>query len=89
MRELLKLEHDEYDFEELIVGTIDQEKMNSLFDRSITSDQYFSFFRQFMDPSLSIEKDLGKWKKLKFLGLEGPNSEEEIPNNVKQEVRLW
>lgn len=42
-----------------------------------------------MDDDLNIEKDLGKWNKLKFLGLEGPSEEMAIPNNVKQEVKLW
>jgi hypothetical protein len=37
-----------------------------------------------MSENLSIEKDLGKWNKLKFLGLEGPSEEQSIPNNVKQ-----
>jgi len=35
------------------------------------------------------EKDLGKWNKIKFLGLEGINSDSPIPNNVKQEIKLW
>ena len=35
------------------------------------------------------EKDLGKWNKIKFLGLEGVNKETMIPNNVRQEVKLW
>lgn len=34
-------------------------------------------------------KDLGKWKKLKYIGLEGPSEESNIPNNVRQEVKLW
>lgn len=37
-----------------------------------------------MEKGLAVEKDLGKWKKLKFMGLEGPNDDETIPNNVKQ-----
>jgi len=37
----------------------------------------------------SNEKDLGKWNKIKFLGLEGINNDSSIPNNVKQEVKLW
>jgi hypothetical protein len=35
------------------------------------------------------EKDLGKWNKIKFLGLEGTSSDSAIPNNVKQEIKLW
>lgn len=42
-----------------------------------------------MTADLKIEKDLGKWNKLKFLGLEGPEQEMMIPNNVKQELKLW
>jgi len=32
---------------------------------------------------------LGKWNKIHFLGLEGPSEELMIPNNVKQELKLW
>ena len=42
-----------------------------------------------MQKNISVEKDLGKWNKIKFLGLEGINNESSIPNNVKQEVKLW
>ena len=42
-----------------------------------------------MEKSHKIEeKDLGKWNKIKFLGLEGINSESAVPNNVKQEITL-
>ncbi len=43
-----------------------------------------------MEKSHKIEeKDLGKWNKIKFLGLEGISSDSAIPNNVKQEIKLW
>jgi hypothetical protein len=89
MRLLLELEHEEYNFEELIVGSITPGKMAEVFDCRITVADYLSFFRGYMVGDLSIEKDLGKWNKIHFLGLEGPAEEKMIPNNVKQELKLW
>mgnify|MGYP001126802671 CR=1 FL=1 len=64
--------------------------MIALFKRGITSNQFFNFFEQYMEKSHKLhEKDLGKWNKIKFLGLEGINSDSPIPNNVKQEIKLW
>jgi hypothetical protein len=31
-----------------------------------------------------LHKDLGKWRKIKFIGLEGPSEESNIPSNIKQ-----
>jgi hypothetical protein len=64
--------------------------MQSLFEKNINSEQFFNFFEQYMDQvKKEEEKDLGKWNKIKFLGLEGVNKETMIPNNVRQEVKLW
>lgn len=74
----------------MIVGSITKEKVTNLFKKGITSSQFFDFFEQYMEKSQKIEeKDLGKWNKIKFLGLEGINAESPIPNNVKQEIKLW
>lgn len=89
MRLLLELEHEEYRFEELIVGSITEPRMREVFDCRITVADYLSFFRSYMVGDLSIEKDLGKWNKIHFLGLVGPVEEKMIPNNVKQELKLW
>ncbi len=49
--------------------------MLNLFNKGISSSQYFDFFEQYMEKSDKIQqKDLGKWNKIKFLGLEGINS---------------
>jgi len=55
----------------------------------IKTHEYFDFFKQYTDEAVSKPKDLGKWKKLKYIGLEGPSEESNIPNNIKQEVKLW
>lgn len=89
MRLLVRLEHEEYNFEELIVGEIAEPKMREIFESRISVADYLSFFRGYMFGDLSIEKELGKWNKIYFLGLEGPAEERMIPNNVKQELKLW
>ena len=38
---------------------------------------------------LSVERELGRWNKIRYLGLEGPSEEKAIPNNVRQELKLW
>ena len=59
--------------------------MKNLFRRRISSDQFFDFFEQYMEKkNKDTEKDLGKWNKIKFLGLEGISSQSSIPNNVRQ-----
>ena len=60
-----------------------------MFREGIKSTDYFNFFKQYIDAGASLEKDLGSWSKLKFLGLEGPGDESVIPNNVRQEIKLW
>ena len=32
---------------------------------------------------------MGKWNKLKFLGMDGPSDDGMIPSNIRQEVELW
>ncbi len=71
------------------MGAITPAKMAEVFDCRITVGDYLSFFRNYMFGDLSIEKDLGKWNKIYFLGLEGPAEEKMVPNNVKQELKLW
>jgi hypothetical protein len=36
-----------------------------------------------------VEKDLGKWNKIGFLKLDHGNECPSIPNNIKQELKLW
>ena len=76
MKELVELEHAEYDMEGLIVGAITHDKMKKIFKEKIDTIQFFNFFKRYMKHKESLEKDLGKWKKLKFLGLEEPNEDE-------------
>ena len=71
------------------MGKITEEKMREIFSKGIKSSDFFNFFKQYIDDATSLEKDLGKWKKIKYLGLEGPADESVIPNNIKQEVKLW
>lgn len=89
LRSLLEIDMDDYNFEELIVGTITKQKMIEIFSASIGVNEFLSFFKNYMFGNLSIEKDLGKWNKIHYLGLEGPNEDLMIPNNVKQELKLW
>lgn len=89
MKMLVELEHEQHKFRELIVGSITRNRMNEVFQCRISVSDYLSFFRAYMFGDLSIEKDLGKWNKIHFLGLEGPAEELMIPNNVKQELKLW
>ena len=42
-----------------------------------------------MDEGEKKKEDLGKWNKLKFLGMEGPSEDGMIPSNIRQEVTLW
>lgn len=71
------------------MGEIKQEIMTGLFLQGIGVQEYLSFFLEYMAGDLKIEKDLGKWNKIKFLGLEGPEGEMMVPNNVRQELKLW
>ena len=44
-------------------------------ETDIPPEDYFEFFKQYMDEGEGGPdkgKDLGKWKKIKFLGFEGP-----------------
>ena len=72
MKMLVDLEHEQHKFRELIVGSITRNRMNEVFQCRISVSDYLSFFRAYMFGDLSIEKDLGKWNKIHFLGLEGP-----------------
>ena len=61
-------------------------------ETDIPPEDYFEFFKQYMDEGEGGPdkgKDLGKWKKIKFLGFEGPAEDGVIPSNIRQEVRLW
>lgn len=51
------------------MGKITESKAREVFRSGITSSEYFNFFKQYIDSGASLEKDLGRWKKLKFLGL--------------------
>lgn len=88
---LLKSEREGIEYEELFIGEVEKIFMRDvIFKRTrITTNEYFDFFRQYTDETHSLAKDLGKWKKLKYIGLEGPSEESNIPNNIKQEVKLW
>lgn len=47
---------------------------NEIFNKTkITTFEYFEMFKQYTDDSTNLPKDLGKWKKLKYIGLEGPS----------------
>lgn len=43
---------------------------NQIFKKmGINTNEYFDFFKQYTDEKQKVPKDLGKWKKLKFIGL--------------------
>lgn len=88
---LLRSEREGVECEKLFIGEINVEFMkNQIFNRTnITTNEYFDFFKQYTDSSHTLQKDLGRWNKLKFIGLEGPSEESSIPSNIKQEVKLW
>ena len=44
LKSLIQIQHEEYKFEELIVGALNKDKMIGLFKKGITSAQYFDFF---------------------------------------------
>ena len=88
---LLKSDREGVECEKLFIGDIEEEFMKGqIFNKTgITTKDYFDFFKQYTDSSQNLQKDLGRWNKLKFIGLEGPSEESSIPSNIKQEVKLW
>lgn len=82
----------------MIIGEIERETLNQkIFAQKISASEYFDFFKQYMkkDEGMNINakkesteetmnRELGKWKKLKFLGLDGPDNDSMIPSNVRQ-----
>jgi hypothetical protein len=54
LKSLIQIEHEDYNFEELVVGSITKEKMINLFKKGITSSQFFDFFEQYMLKSHKI-----------------------------------
>ncbi len=44
LKSLIQIEHEQYKFEQLIVGSITQDKIQALFKKGINSNQYFDFF---------------------------------------------
>lgn len=59
VRNLIKIDHEDYELQELIVGEITQQMMRGLFIQNISVVDYFSFFLEYMSSDLKIEKDLG------------------------------
>lgn len=59
MHKLIHIDHEDYELEELIVGEIKQNIMTELFREGISVQDYLTFFLQFMEGDLKIEKDLG------------------------------
>lgn len=55
LKSLIQIEHEDYNFEELVVGSITKDKMLNLFKRGITAGQYFDFFEQYMEKSNKLE----------------------------------
>lgn len=83
---LLKSDREGIVCEKLFIGEITVDFMkNIVFNKTmITTSEYFDFFKQYTDQGHSLQKDLGKWKKLKFIGLEGPSEDSNIPSNIRQ-----
>lgn len=90
LSKLVRMENSGAEYEELLIGAIEKKFMKEFFQATnIPPDDYFEFFKQYMDEDCKKEEDLGKWSKLKFLGLDGPSEDGVIPSNIRQEVRLW
>jgi hypothetical protein len=72
---LLKSDREGVECEKLFIGDIEEEFMKvQIFNKTnITTKDYFDFFKQYTDSSQTLQKDLGRWNKLKFIGLEGPS----------------